>query len=75
MAWFAAALVALAVNVVVYLITPKPKQPKPQAAKDLENPTAEAGREIPVIFGTITIMSPNFLWYGDKSVRTYKVKV
>jgi len=73
--WVIAFFVALALNVVAYLLMPKPKQSKPEAAKDLESPTAEAGREIPVPFGTLTIKSPNCLWFGDKNMNTYQVKV
>jgi hypothetical protein len=28
-------------------------------------PTAEDGREIPVVFGTKDITGPNVVWYGD----------
>ena len=35
MAWWVALLLGLALNIVAYLIMPKPKQPKPPAAKDL----------------------------------------
>lgn len=74
MAWFIPFLIGLALNVVAYLIMPKPKQAKPPAAKDMENPVAEAGKPIPVPFGTVTIKGLNVLWYGDKSIRKYKVK-
>ena len=74
MAWFIQLLVALAINIVAYLIMPKPKQAKPPAAQDMDNPTAEAGRPIPVIFGEITITGTNILWFGDKSKQTLKVK-
>lgn len=73
-AWFVPLLISLALNIVSYLLMPKPKAPKPEGAKDMENPTADAGREIPVIFGELTIKSPNCLWFGQKSRRTYKVK-
>ncbi|WP_208759600.1 hypothetical protein [Sphingobium fuliginis] len=53
---------------------PKPKASKPEQVKDLEDPTSEAGRPVPVPFGTITIKGLNFLWYGEKGKRTYKVK-
>ena len=66
-----ALLGSLAINL---LLAPKIKSPKPDAAKDLEDPTAEAGRPIPVPFGTMTIKGLNLLWYGDKDKRTYKVK-
>jgi hypothetical protein len=66
-----AAVVAL--TVINYLITPKPKTPKPDSVKDLDDPTSEAGRPVPVPFGTITIKGLNLLWFGDKGKRTYKV--
>jgi len=68
----AVAIVLLAVS---YIMTPKPKQAKPEAAKDLEDPTAEAGVPIIVIFGTVTITGGNVIGYMDKASRTYKVKV
>jgi predicted phage tail protein len=67
--------VALITSAISYALTPKPKQPKPEAAKDLENPVAEAGKPIPVVFGTMTIKGVNVLWFGEKSISTYKVKV
>lgn len=73
-AWFVLLAISVALQVVSYLLTPKPKAPKPETVKDLENPTAEAGRELPVVFGTITVKSPNTLWFGEKSKRTYEVK-
>lgn len=72
--WLIGLLISLAIQIVAYIIMPKPKTPKPEAAQNLENPTAEAGRPIPVVFGTVTVKGPNILWFGDKSVRTYKIK-
>jgi predicted phage tail protein len=66
--------VSLALNVVAYLIMPKPKAAKPAAAADLDAPTAEAGRPIPVIFGTLTVAGLNVLWHGDKKVYEYDIK-
>jgi len=74
MAWFTTFLIALAVNVVAYLILPRPKQPKPPAAADFEAPTADANRPIPVVWGDITIKSPNFLWWGEKETVEREVK-
>jgi hypothetical protein len=52
---------------------PKPKSPKPDAVQELEGPTAEAGKQIPVIVGDITLKSPNFNWYGNiQNVRKTK---
>ena len=66
--------ISIALSLIAYLLMPKPKQPKSPAASDLEAPTAEAGRPVPVAFGTITIKGLNILGYWDKQVREYKVK-
>lgn len=51
----------------------KPKaNSKPPSSMNLDVPTAEEGRPIPVLFGTRDIKSPNILWYGG--VRTTDVK-
>lgn len=73
--WVAAAIVSVVLNVAAYIIVPKPKQPKPAAAEEAQYPTAEAGRPVMKFWGTMTIKSPNVLWYGEKSTRQYKIKV
>lgn len=74
MPWFIALLIGLALQVVAYLLMPQPKQPKPPAAQDAEDPVAEAGKPIPVVFGTLTVKGINVMWFGDKSKYTFKVK-
>ncbi len=69
---FVQLLVGIALNVIGYLLMPKPKPPKPPELEDLENPTAEAGRPIPVVFGSVTVSGLNILWYGDKEIVTRK---
>lgn len=73
MAWFVQLLIGLALNIIAYLIAPGPKEPKPPAAQDLDDPTAEAGIPIPVVFGTITVKGLNLLWFGDKQIVERKV--
>ncbi|MER9309786.1 hypothetical protein NKI51_10750 [Mesorhizobium australicum] len=46
-------------------LTPKPQNAKPKSLEDFQAPTAEEGREIPVVFGTSDIADPNVTWYGD----------
>jgi hypothetical protein len=75
MAIFVAIGLAVASVVLSLLLMPKPKTPKPDAAKDLENPVAEAGKPIPVVFGTITVKGLNVLWFGNKQIHTYKKKI
>lgn len=68
-------IAAVILTIVSILLTPKPKTPKRAAARDLEAPTGDAGRPIPKLFGTMTITSPNVLWYGDQQIATDKVKL
>lgn len=65
-AWFITLLVAIAFQVIAYLLMPKPKKNQPTEHKDLENPTADAGRPLPVVFGTHIVKGVNVLWYGAK---------
>ena len=66
-------IIGIVINVIGYMLMPKPKQPKPPSVEDLEDPTAEAGRPIPVIFGSITVSGTNIIYYGDKSIKTREV--
>jgi hypothetical protein len=67
--------ISIALSLLAYMLMPKPKQPKPPAATDMESPTADAGRPVPVIFGECTVTGVNILGYWDKALRTYRVKV
>lgn len=66
MAWFINLLIGLALQIIGYLLMPKPKKPKPPEAQDMESPTVDAG-PVPVLFGTINIKGWKFLWWGDKA--------
>ena len=58
---------------VAFAMQPKPIQPPPPSLDDMQIPTAEPGRPIPVIFGTRLVKAPNVVWYGDlkySAVRT-----
>lgn len=67
--------IGLAISVIAYLLMPKPKPPKPPAVEDLNNPTAEAGRPIPVVFGSIMVSGMNNIWYGDKKISVREVDI
>ncbi len=47
---------------------------KPPGFGDVEMPTVEVGIEIPVLFGTRDLKSPNVVWYGDLKVVAVKAK-
>ena len=68
------------IKIIVYLIliylaysmTPDIEEQPPATLDDIKAPTADLGREIPVVFGTKLIEGPNVVWYGDfKSVPLY----
>lgn len=63
---FALALVAS------YALMPKPQSQPPAGLGDFSVPTAEVGREIPVLFGTRELAGPNVVWYGH--LRTVAIK-
>lgn len=71
MAWIYAVVFIVAL-VVSYSMVPKPQSQPPAGLGDFQVPTAEEGREIPVLFGTRDITGPNVVWYGD--LRTVAVK-
>lgn len=60
--------------VVAYTTAPKPKSQPPAGLGEFKAPTAEEGREIPVLFGTRDIDSPNVVHYGDLRVIPIRKK-
>lgn len=66
------AIVFIASLAVSYTMRPKPETRPPAGLDEIQAPTAEVGREIPVLFGTRKMESPNVVWYGD--LRTVPVK-
>ena len=67
--------IGVGLQIIGYLLTPKPKAAQPNETKDLEDPTAEGGRPIPVVFGEMEVTGVNILWFGNKNTKVYKVKV
>lgn len=72
--FIAALLIGIGGLVISYMLAPKPKQPKPTSVDDLKDPTAEAGRPMPVVQGSTDVSGLNLLSYGDKSIRNRTVK-
>lgn len=59
---------------IAILLRPEVKTEVP-AVEDMEDPTADAGRPIPVVFGTMTVNGLNVLWFGDKEYLERSVPV
>lgn len=72
MAFFTSLLIGIALQVIGFLLMPKPPGPKPPSLDDFKDPTAEAGRPIPVVFGSITIKGPNVMGFWDKEISSRK---
>jgi len=73
MPWLAQLLIGLALNILAYLLMPKPK-PHEQKAKDMETPTVDPGRPIPIMFGTNVMKDTTIIWVGDKKKVRRKAK-
>lgn len=72
--WIVQIIIAIVLMITAYLLAPKPKTPQSNATTDTDKPTADASRPVPVVFGDVTIKSPNCLWYGEISSQEVKVK-
>ena len=60
--------------IVSVLLAPKPETIPPAGLNEIDVPTAEIGREIPVLFGTRDIKGANVVWYGDLSTSPIRKK-
>lgn len=68
-----AAIAVLVISVLVqYALQPKTPQPQAAELKDFYAPTADEGRPVPVVFGTVLVRSANVVWYGD--LRTTPIR-
>lgn len=65
------AIIYLVVALIAVALVPRPQSgdARPAALADFDAPTAEPGRPIPVIFGTVLLKDPNVCWYGNLAYR------
>jgi hypothetical protein len=67
-------IVMVVALILAYVMMPKPKTPKAATLYDFDIPTAEDGKPIPQVFGTVWISGFNVLWYGDLHTEPVKYK-
>lgn len=72
--WIGQLLIGILLNVVSYLLVPRPKQEKPPTTEDLQEPTAEAGRPIVVVMGSMRVKGSNIIGAWDKESVHRKAK-
>jgi len=67
MEFFVLLVITILLSVASYMLMPKTKMPdqKPATEDQFDYPTAEEGRAIPVVFGTVKYKGTNSLWTGD----------
>lgn len=53
-------------------LQPKIPQQKPADLSEIDAPTAEQGKPIAKVFGTVVVQSPNVVWYGDLGYNKIK---
>lgn len=67
--------IGLASTVIGYLMQPKPEDTTRKArVEDFEMPTAEPGRVMPVLFGTVIIKDSNILHAGERGMEIRHVR-
>ena len=70
--WFLVILLFAGTTILSGLLAKRPKGPAPAGIGDFQVPTAEEGRVIPVIYGTVLNSGPNVVWWGDLKVSAMK---
>ena len=70
--WAVQIIIAVVMAVLAYALSPKPKGPQTPKAQDLQSPTVDAGRAIPVVFGRVRVKSPNLLWMGGQRSKAIR---
>lgn len=58
-------IVLVLATVISYLLRPEVKQENP-SFDNMEDPVADAGMPIPVVFGTMQVKRLNVIWWGEK---------
>lgn len=67
-------IVMVAVTLLSLALAPGPKSQKPPLLGDFSVPTAQDGRDITMIFGTVWIDDPNIINYGNLRTRPIHAK-
>jgi hypothetical protein len=67
-------LLFVGTTVLSALLQKRPKDVQPAGTSDFQVPTAEEGRVIPVIYGTVLNSGPNVVWWGDLQIHALTQK-
>lgn len=64
--------IGLALQLIAFLLTPRPKPPPPLKPKEYDVPRTEEGVEVMKVYGSAWCKGPHVVWFGHK--RTKKIK-
>lgn len=67
--WWLVILIFVGSTVLSALLQKRPKDVQPAGLSDFQVPTAQEGRVIPVIYGTVLNSGPNVVWWGDLDIH------
>lgn len=70
--WAVQIIIAIVMMVASYLLTPKMKNNQNSKPQAIDTPTVNAGRSIPVVWGTVRVKSPNVLYFGGQQSEEIK---
>lgn len=74
MALLAALIIAVVMHVAAALLLPRARTGRPDSmTEEMDNPVADAGKPVPVVFGDYELRSPNVIGFYDKKMDTYDV--
>ena len=73
--WLIQIIIGLIINIIGYVLLASSQKPKPYEVKDAEDITAEAGRPVPVVWGSGTVKGLNITEVWDKESVKRNVSV
>ena len=74
MPFWALCLVFIGTSILSALLQKRPQSAKPSSLGEFSVPTADAGRTIPYVCGTVKIGGGNVTWFGDYEARAMVTK-
>ena len=64
--WLIQIIIGLVINIIGYVLLASTQKPKPKEVRDMDDITAEAGRPVPVVWGSGTVKGLNIIEVWDK---------
>lgn len=72
--WVNIVILAISLIATAVALQVRPPEQKPASFEDINLPTADEGRPIPVVYGTYLVQAPNVVWWGNPSTEPVRTK-